>query len=396
MKFKNLVVLIITLFFIASFTLGTALAGDENDPEVDDDTDETAEPGRKFRDIDAAWFGDETNNTINIYLKLAGTPPGLVDLMDNPDTTTYEYEVYFDVEGVGYAVCAIIQYAAYIGDGTPIGGVYSTTGTWAWVLRQVNYAAHTDIIQSETEIKDIGSTSYSSQNVVLRWTVDKEDIGIGTDYEGRGQELVKTWAAIWNADENSADSQRDPVSQAWDYANTHHSNPGRNYRIKGKGDVDYNIVLSVDNDEKITYGGTPVEFLVRANNNGTDTFTVVFSADYSDEGWTVVLSPNSTNIARGATRTLSVTVTPPKNVENGTVFIVTIGGNIDEIDGNATVPIQDPITLRTIGLTPPEESDGGGWLEDFVNALKKNLAIIAGVIAVIVVAILILAVLIRR
>ena len=38
MKFNSSHILIIALFFLSSIFLGTALAGDENFPEVDDDT----------------------------------------------------------------------------------------------------------------------------------------------------------------------------------------------------------------------------------------------------------------------------------------------------------------------------------------------------------------------
>ena len=394
MKVRNLLVLITMLFFITSLTLGTALAGDENDPEVEDDTGEINEPGREFRDIAAAWFS-ETNETIKITMKLAGPPPSLYDFAQGIDTTTFDYEVYFDVEGIGYAVSVGIQYAFVAGT------IYTFDVPWAWELRKVTYATHTDIILSESVMfnfdgDDNGDGGYEPEYVELKWEVHKEAIGIGLELEGRGQELVNTWAAVWNADENSANSQRDPSTQAWDYAHTHHSNPGKNYRITGFGGVDYNIELSADIDEKLTYGGTPVEFLVRAYNNGTDSFVVNFFPGSYPESWSVNLSENRITIARGTTRPIMVTVTPPKDVENGTVLVLLIEGDIQMIDGNDTIPIQPPLTLRTIALTPLDEPDGGGWLEDFVDMLKENLAIIAGVIAVMVVAIIVLAVLIKR
>ena len=74
MKVKISLVLLITLFFILGFILTPVLGGDETNPEVDDETGETNEPGREFRDIESAWFGPETNDTIMIYLKLAGSP----------------------------------------------------------------------------------------------------------------------------------------------------------------------------------------------------------------------------------------------------------------------------------------------------------------------------------
>jgi hypothetical protein len=92
MKAKNLAILLITIFFISSSIFGKALAGDENNPEVEDETGETTEPQRGFRDIDKAWFG-ETNDTLLIYMKLASSPPSLYEFAQNIDTTAFDYEV---------------------------------------------------------------------------------------------------------------------------------------------------------------------------------------------------------------------------------------------------------------------------------------------------------------
>ncbi len=394
MNVRNFLILLICLLFISSLTFSMALAGDQNKPEVDDETGETTEPQRQFRDIEAAWFS-ESNTTIIVHMKLVGPPPSLYDFAQNIDTTTFDYEVYFDVEGIGYAVSVSIQYAFVAGT------IYTFDVPWVWELREINYAMGTDIIQAETvrfnfDDDENSDAEYEPEGVTLIWEVYKEAVGVGLEWEGRGQELTNTWAAVWNANENSADSQRDPSTQAWDCAHTHHSNPGMNYRVTGFGGVDYNIVLSVDGDEKVTFGGTPVEFLVHANNKGTETFTIDFYPEYSDETWSVVLSENRTTIGQGKTKTIGVIVTPPKDVENGTELIVRIEGDIHMIDGNGTVPVQPPLTLTTIALSSPDEENEGGWLEDLVEMLQQNLAIIAAVIAVMVVAIIVLAVLIKK
>ncbi|UCE73350.1 MAG: hypothetical protein JSV56_09985 [Methanomassiliicoccales archaeon] len=392
MSIRNFLVLLIGLLFASSFTLGTALAGDETNPEVDDGLGDTGDSTRQFQDIDSAWF-DETNTSVIVSMKMAGPPPSVQSLL-NEDITPFDYEVYFEVEGTNYAACVIIEYAASLGGSVVEGGVYNLQDSWNWELREVNYALGTDIIQSETPIGGV-SGIYRSQNVVLEWTLNKEDIGIGEDFAGRGKELVNTWAAVWDATENPANSQRNPNNQAWDYANTN-TNPGKNYRITGRGGVDYNIIFSIDDDEVETYGGTAAEFIVRVENNGTHKFNVDFFPREYDEKWLVELNPNSTVITKGASITLKVTVTPPKDVVNGTVLVLVIEGNIHEIEGNGTVPVQPPITLRTVALTPPGESDEGGWWPDFIETLRENLAIIAGAIAVVAIAIIILVVLVRR
>lgn len=392
MKVKISLVLLITLFFIMGFILMPVLGGDESNPEVDDTTGETNEPGREFRDIESAWFGPETDDTIMIYLKMAGSPPGLMDLAQTQDTTIFEYEVYFDIDGNGYAVVAIIQYAANIGAGTPIGGVYATSGTWEWDLRSVNYALGSDVITSENSIDGIASTDYQSNNITIEWEVEKSAIGIESGFEGRGQMIEDTWAAVWNADENPSGEQRNPDSQAWDYAHSHHSDPGEPYRITGIGGVDYNVILTADELLKEAYGGSPTIFYIEAKNNGSGEVLVDFKFDPSDDSWSVVLDPNSTTISKGTSTTLKVEITPPKNVANGTIFVVVIGGNINAIDGNDTVPILTPVTLTAIGLTPLDEDDEGG----FLDMLMENLAIIVGAIAIVVVAIIVLAILIRK
>jgi hypothetical protein len=392
MKVKISLVLLIALFFILGFILTPVLGGDESNPEVDDTTGETNEPGREFRDIDSAWFGPETEDTIIISLKLAGSPPGLMDLAQTQDTTIFEYEVYFDINGNGFAVVAIIQYAANIGASTPVGGVYANSGTWDWELRSVNYALGSDVVTAENSIDGINSTDYYSSSVVIEWEIEKSALGIESGFEGRGEMLVDTWAAVWNADENPSSGQRNPDSQAWDYAHTHHSDPGEPYRIKGVGGVDYNVILTAEELQKEAYGGSPTIFYIEAKNNGSGEVLVDFNFVPSDDSWSVVLDPNSTTISKGTSNTLKVEITPPRDVANGTVFAVVIGGTIHAIDGNDTVPILTTVTLTAIGLTPLDKDDEGG----FLDMIMENLAIIVGAIAIVVVAIIVLAILIRK
>jgi hypothetical protein len=375
------------------------LAGDEINPEVDDDTGDAgdgSEPGNQFRDIDAAWFG-ESNTSVEIYMKMAGSPPGLMDLVNNPDTTTFEYEIYFDVEGESFAVVAIIQYAAYIGEGTPIGGVYSTESTWDWELRGVNYALGTDIIQSETTIGGLSDSSFTESDVILKLDVSKEDIGIGEGAEGRGQLLTNTWAGIWNANDNPSDGQRDPTQQAFDYAHTYNSNPGRTYRLTGYGGIDYAIELSTDNGEKETFGGTPVEFVVKAHNNGTHAFEVKFFTSEPPVGWTVAFDRNTTTVPRDATQLIQVTITPPKDVANGTVQNFIIEGDIQEVEGgNSTVPVDPPLKLTVVALKASGESEDGAWWENLMDTIKDNILIVGGAIAIVIIALVILVILVKR
>jgi hypothetical protein len=396
MNINKALIILLSLFFLWSIILGTAIAGDDVNPEVSDDTGETEDPSMQFRDIDSVWIGDEGNDTIQMHMKLVGNPPGFADLAQTQDTETYDYEVYFDVEDKSYAVVAIIQYAALGGKGTPLEGFFSSESQWTWELREIDYAEGTDLIQSESKKSDITVFDYDSQDVILEWEINKEAIGIGIELEGRGQLIENTWAAIWNADDNSPGNQRDPKTQSWDYAHTHHSNPGKTYRITGFGGVDYNIVLSVTENEKETFGGTPVEFVVSARNNGTHNFEVDFFISDSPEGWIVEISPNSTMITKSASRPLTVTVTPPKSVENGTIAVLRIEGNINEIEGNGSVPVDPPLTLRIKGLSPPGENEEGAWWENLVDTIKDNIIIVGGAIAVVIIAIIIFAVLIKR
>jgi hypothetical protein len=310
-----------------------------------------------------------------------------MDLANAQDTTVYEYEVYFDVEGVGYAVVCSVQYATSIGTGTPIGGVYSPTTTWEAELREVIYAPFTDVIQSENFLSalDQDHFDYDSENVVISWRINKEDIGVQAGFDGRGQKLVNTWAAVWNVDDAPSGNQRDPEANSWDYAQTHYTDPGRDYRIKGEGSVDYNVELSVQEDEKVTYGGTPAEFLVSVHNNGSQDFTVELFATFSSETWNVTLDPKVSTIAQGSTRNVEVAVTPPKDVDNGTTLIVVITGTIDLVEGNGTVGIQDSVVLTTTGLATSEEDDNSWW-----DILMDNIMYMAAVIGIIIFVIIII------
>jgi len=384
---RDLLALLSSILIAVCIISGSVLGGDLYNPEVEDDTGETDDPTMAFRDIESAWFGGETNSTMEVSLKLVGEPPGLMDLANAQDTTIFEYEVYFDVEGVGYAVVCSVQYATSIGAGTPIGGVYSPTQTWSTELRRVTYAPFTDVILSETSIGDAVSFEYNSDDVVFKWTLLKNDIGVENGFEGRGQKLVNTWAAVWNAEDASSGGQRNPESDSWDYAQTHYSDPGKEYRIIGEGNVDYNVELSVGENAKITYGGTPAEFLVSVRNNGSQEFTVELFATFSDEAWNVSIDPKVSTVPQGSTRNVEVAVTPPKEVDNGTTLIVVITGAIDLVDGNGTVPIQSTVYLYTTGLATSEEDDNSLW-DILMDNIMYMFAVIGAIIFIIIIIIL--------
>lgn len=380
MKVRKTAILIIIIFFLLNLTMNLVLAGTENNPEINDGT---GDGDVEFRDIEKAWFGPETNSTITISMKLAGAPPTFQQWTSEMDATNYDYEVYFDVNGAGYAASVRIQYAF------TIAGIFTVDIPWTWEIRRVNYNLKSDVISSEAQSNE---TNGQYNNLILEWEVNKEDIGIEPGLGGAGTELKKTWAAVWDADAYPEDDPRDPGS-AIDHANTHHTNPGLIYRITGEGNVDYTIEFSAKELEKETPGGVPIEFLVSAENNGSHEFDVIFFASSEVEGWSVNLTPASfVPIGVGKSKTITVTVTPPKDVVNGTLVNIIIDGSIKMIDGNGTVPIRDPLTLRVIGLTALGEAEEEKWWDIILD----NIAIIAGVIAVVIVAVVILVVLVRR
>ena len=108
------------------------------------------------------------------------------------------------------------------------------------------------------------------------------------------------------------------------------------------------------------------------------------------------INPNSTTIAKGANRPISVLVTPPKDVVNNTKILLKIEGNIQDIEGNGTVPVDPPLTLSIIGLSTPGENEEKPWWENLIDTIKENILIVGGAIAVVIIAIIILAILIRR
>jgi hypothetical protein len=351
MKVRKTAILIIIIIFLLNLTVGFTLAGDESNPEIQDN--QSGDGDTDFRDIDKAWFRDEENTTL-IYLKLAGAPPDLGTWLGEADTTNYDYEVYFDVNGVGYAAAVQVQYAFTVAQ-----GLFTVDQPWTWEIRK---------------------------------EINKADLGIPPGISGAGVELKRTWAAVWDADQYPSDETRDPDT-ASDYAHTHYTNPGRTYRITGTGGVDYTIELSADEVIKETPGGIPIEFLVRAYNNGSHEFDIEFFTGSESPGWSINLTPvSSVKIGVQNSRTLTVTVTPPKDVENNTEVYVTIEGSIKEIDGNGTFPIRDPLTLTVVGLIAPGEAEDENWWD----IIMDNIAIIAGVIAVVIVAVVILGVLVRR
>jgi hypothetical protein len=381
MKVRKTAILIIIIIFLLNLTVGFTLAGDESNPEIQDN--QSGDGDTDFRDIDKAWFRDEENTTL-IYLKLAGAPPDLGTWLGEADTTNYDYEVYFDVNGVGYAAAVQVQYAFTVAQ-----GLFTVDQPWTWEIRKVVYGSKSDVIASETQSNE---TDGNYDDLIMEWEINKADLGIPPGISGAGVELKRTWAAVWDADQYPSDETRDPDT-ASDYAHTHYTNPGRTYRITGTGGVDYTIELSADEVIKETPGGIPIEFLVRAYNNGSHEFDIEFFTGSESPGWSINLTPvSSVKIGVQNSRTLTVTVTPPKDVENNTEIYVTIEGNIKEIDGNGTIPIRDTLTLTVVGLIAPSEAEDENWWD----IIMDNIAIIAGVIAVVIVAVVILGVLVRR
>lgn len=395
-----LILLTVVLFGIAS--------GEENDPEIVDEggTTDTSDPSKQFQNIDKVWFHDEDNKTFQITMKLAGAPHDLRTLYEAGQImnwTNYDYEIYFTVGKSTYAASVRIQYAVYLGAGTPLGGIISLDINWDWEIRNISYASpYSDDISSESESNNLGDGEHeytqSSEETLLTWTIDKNWVGVDYDVDGRGYVLSDTWAAVWDADANP-ENQKRKFNSAWDTANSH-TNPGRDYPIKG-GSVAYLIWLSTSNSEKATYAGEPAEFHIDARNNGSSDFNVdILASPIGANGWIVKLDPANLTIEKDTTRTFKVLVTPPEDVVNGTTVVVTIGGNIHKINGgtNDTVPIHDQgmVTLKVTGLEKEPEEDETSILEAFMDALMNNISIVAGLIAAVVLIIIIVAILKRR
>jgi len=348
------VLLILTSFW----ALPTALAGDENLPEIRDGPGDSTS-GKASRDVLTAWFHDETNDTIDITLHTSS-----LELYTDPseltNLPTSEYEVYFTVGDASYAVVCRV----------PVHGPLGLTIQFG--LNSVRYGNGTDDVTEES-LGTLSDCSYNTANSTIHWVLPKNSIH---NPEG-GTHLTGTWAGVWNR--NFGENTRRLEDRA---PNSGH---GLDYVVRGgTGGEVLRLEMSVDSAAKTCRPGDPAVYKLTLFNNGTTNLIAEMVNSTMSSGWNCTFSQDTLNITNGSSRMVMVFISCPRSAKNGTVETTRVTANIhyNNLTGTpATVTL-----TTTVFYIPPKTIETQNPLLKFLNALRSNPLALYSIVALIVLA----------
>ncbi|MGQ9582289.1 MAG: COG1470 family protein [Thermoplasmatota archaeon] len=342
----------------------TALAGDENLPEIKDGSGDSAS-GKNAHDVLSAWFHDETNDTIDITLHTESLEL-YTDPSELPNLPTYEYEVYFTIGETSYAVVCRV----------PVHGPFGIT-----IQFGLNSVQYSDGNESEEPVEEsmgtLNECSYNPGNSTIHWVLPKLSVGSPE----AGTHLTGTWAGVWSR--NFSETARRLEDRA------PNSGYGLDYIVRGAtgGEV-LRLEMSVDNATGTCRPNEPAVYRLTLLNNGTTGLNVEMVNSTMPEGWNCTFSLDTLHILNGSSRIITVYIYCPRSARNGTVETTTVTANIQSSDNISGPPAS--VTLTTVVFyLPPRALDMPNPLLKLLNALRSNplyLYSIIGLVALVAVA----------
>ncbi|MEW5761349.1 MAG: NEW3 domain-containing protein, partial [Candidatus Thermoplasmatota archaeon] len=291
--------LVILLFLLLTLTFWQGEGGNETEPEiVDVPADSTS--GKSSRDLLSAWFGDETNSSFAITIKVTKleyfTPWD--DIKKLPQT---EYGVYFDFLGRTYRADAIV----------PIHGPLGLDVRYElWEINYNGTNVNGTLIGLISGTYDIGTNT-------IKMNVSKEDIGSPI----MGDRLTNTWAMIRNKNWNEENFSVEDVAP-----DNAPSTFGKDYIFTGGLPGVYDFELWAEEKEKTMGPGTQTTFTVNVRNNSTDKITIEFSNSTPPKGWEVKFDKKNITLMQNSTGKVVLTLTSPEDAKNGTYASITVTG----------------------------------------------------------------------
>jgi len=310
-----------------------AATASEAQPEVTDVKGDSAS-GKDSRDLTAAFFHTETNDSFKVSLNLTAlesyTNPN--DLTNAPTT---EYQVYFSVAGDNYTVVCRV----------PVHGPFGFTIQYE--IRSVEYKGTTTV---ETQMASLSGCTYSPNDHLISWLVQKTHFSNLT----AGTHLTKTWAAVYNR--NFGDSERRIEDRG------PNSGFGKDYIIRGSSGADIiDVKLSVDNVTQPCKPNEAATFRISVFNNGTSQVSVHLANSTPDKnGWIVELALSNLTIPANYTRTVNLVVSCPRDAANGTSLTVTVSGSVTT-PGNQTGQTNSLTLVATVNYIPPKPPETPWW-----------------------------------
>lgn len=355
-------ILALTIFILVSLGFLNTLAGSSDDPEITDETGD-AVSNKSSHDIVSAWFGDETNDTISVYMNVTSLEPW-TKLQDIPNLPTTEYEIYFTLNNENYAVVCVVPVHGPLG------------ATISFELRKVSYGNDTNLTEERIDTVD---GRYYSANGTIEWEIQKTAIGNPKE----GDKITSIWSAVWFR--KFGDNDRTLEDRAPD------TGYGRDYTVRGKAGEWYEVIITAEVYSMNISIAEKAVFEITVANNGSSRVSIIMANSTPSKGWTCDISPEKLTLAVRENKTVRVSMAPPRDAKNGTVEVISVWANII-VDSNTTKR-SDSISLKVtvIYMAPekPEEADMLGKIFRWFQQNKDNLimAIVIIVVLIVIVAI---------
>ena len=334
-----------------------ANAGTADKPEIADPSGDSTS-GKQSRDLTAAWFHDEQNDTFEINMTLSAlesyTAPGEI-----PNLPTTEYEVYFSVGESNFAV----------GCKVPVHGPLGVSIQFD--IRSVQYGNNTT---TEIQLNTL-TGQYNVNARSIRWTVAKASLGNIT----AGTHLTRTWAAVYN--KNFGDSQRRMEDRGPNMGY------GLDYVIRGSAGAEIiDVLITADNITQPVKPNEPAEFKLSVHNRGTSTVNVdFFNSSLEKKGWTLEFGLDNVTLLPNVTRTVTIKVSCPRDAPNRTSVTVSVFGKVRAGSQNATT--NSVYLTATVSFIPPAPPTGNflqKLLKWLTNPTYKEFLYIWGLIGLLV------------
>lgn len=325
------------LVLAAALVLPVATAS-EAQPEVTDVKGDAAS-GKDSRDLIAAYFHGEDEDTFKVNLTLTSLE-SFTNINDLPNAPTTEYEVYFSVGDVNYAVACRV----------PVHGPFGITIQFD--LRSVSYGNNST---TETSLGTLTGCLYDVNDHNIMWLVPKPQLHNLT----AGMHLTKTWAAVYN--KNFGESQRKMEDRG------PKDGYGKDYIIRGTDSEVIDVKLTAENQTQPCKPNEPASFKLSVFNNGTSQVSIVlFNSTPDRKGWTVEFSLPNLTIQANVTRTIAVTVSCPRDAARGTSVTITVHGKVTASGTNQTAQSNSLTLTSTVDFVPPKPVE-----ESFLAKLVK-------------------------
>lgn len=341
---------------LAAALLVPVATASEAQPEITDVKGD-AISGKDSRDLTAAFFHTETNDTFKVSINLTSlesyTNPN--DLINAPTT---EYEVYFSVSDANFAVACRV----------PVHGPLGFTIQFE--IRSVSYGNNTT---AESQLATLSGGTYDVNAHLITWTVQKTLLGGNLT---AGTHLSRTWAAVYN--KNFGDSARRIEDRG------PNAGYGKDYVIRGAAGAEIvRVELTADSLTQPCAPNDPAVFRISVYNNGTSQVSVdFFNGTVDKRGWTVTLSlETNVTLLANATRTLTVTVSCPRDAANRTSVTVSLYGKARA--GNQTANTNILYLTSTVNYIPPKP-EPVPWYRQLLNFFAKPTILTYAVYALIV------------